>query len=210
MINVAIVDDHQALLDGIILLLENQKDITIVAHSTSPIQLIKVLKNKSVDVLITDLKMPIMDGFELTQKFLEKYPNSKVIIFSMFDTEEVLKSMLEAGASGYLLKTSPLTELLNAIKTVLAGKKFFDKNLFFDYAQENEKIIESTNKSILTKTETKIIKAIAEGKTTDEISNELNSAVSTIKTHRKNILRKLGLKGKNELIRYAFENKYTL
>lgn len=210
MINVAIVDDHQSLLDGIVLLLKTQKDINIVAYSTNPNQLLDAIKYKSVDVLVTDIKMPIMDGFELTKKFLQKSPSSKVIVFSMFDTEEVLKSTLQSGASGYLIKTSPLSELLNAIKTVLSGKKFFDQNLFFNEAQEKENIVQSTNKPILTKTETKVIKAIAEGKTTEEISNELNSAVSTIKTHRRNILRKLGLQGKNELIRYAFDHKYTL
>jgi two-component system nitrate/nitrite response regulator NarL len=209
-INVAIVDDHQALVDGTVLLLNSQQHINVVAYSTVPSLLLEKIKHKKVDVLITDIKMPVMDGFELTRKFLNLFPTSKVIVFSMFDSHEVLKSMLESGASGYVLKTSSLQEIVHAIDTVITEKKFFDKNLFFDDEDELSPVETSLNKPILTKTETKVIKAIAEGKTTEQIAKELNSAESTIKTHRKNILRKLGLKGKNELIRYAFDHKYSL
>ncbi len=209
-INVAIVDDHQALVDGTVLLLNSQQHINVVAYSTVPSLLLEKIKHKKIDVLITDIKMPVMDGFELTRKFLNLFPTSKVIVFSMFDSHEVLKSMLESGASGYVLKTSSLQEIVHAIDTVITEKKFFDKNLFFDDEDELSPVETSLNKPILTKTETKVIKAIAEGKTTEQIAKELNSAESTIKTHRKNILRKLGLKGKNELIRYAFDHKYSL
>lgn len=209
-INVAIVDDHQSLVDGIVLFLGSQQHINVVAHSTDPLDLLEKIKYKNVDVLITDIKMPVMDGFELTQKFLSLFPSSKVVVFSMFDSQEVLERMLQSGAYGYLLKTSPLNEIVRAIDTVIANKKFFDKNLFFNEEDDTTPVETSSSKPLLTKTERKVIKAIAEGKTTEQISKELNSAESTIKTHRKNILRKLGLKGKNELIRYAFDHKYSL
>ena len=114
--------------------------------------------------------------------------------------------MIQAGAKGYLLKNSPLEEVLNAIRAVACGETFFDKNIPPDLLQPNTQ--KTTSKSILSKSEREILVLIGEGKSTSEIAAIRFTAVSTVEKHRKNMIRKLGLSGKGELLRYALERKY--
>lgn len=209
MIYVALADDHQSVLDGLELMLKTQKNIEIVASSTDPRDLLKVFAYKHVDVLITDVKMPIMDGYVLAEKFLNIFPKSKVVVLSMFDTPTILETMLTIGATGYILKTSSLNELVRGINAVKEGKRFFDQNLHYEDENCSEDIETTSEAPRFTKTEKKILKAIAEGKSSEEMAEEFCSAFETIIKHRKNIIRKLNLKGKNELLRYAYENKYS-
>jgi len=150
--------------------------------------------------------MPKMDGMVATKLIKKEFPHIKVIAFSMFDQDEAVSRMIEAGASGYLLKNSPLEEVLKAIKTVAEGNEFFDASLNIDSIKEGA--LSSDKKPILSKSEQEILKLIGEGKSTSEIANIRFTAVSTVEKHRKNMIHKLGLTGKGELLRYALEKKY--
>jgi len=206
MIKVAIAEDHQSLIDGIDLLLKYEEDITLVGTANDGKALLELVGRTQPDVILMDIKMPKIDGISATKSISAQYPNIKVIAFSMFDQEDAVKQMLKAGAKGYLLKNSPLEEVLHAVKTVQNGGTFFDKNI--DLSFFNKETTSTTNKSLLSKSEREILKLIGQGKTTSEIAGIRFTAVSTVEKHRKNMIRKLELSGKGELLRYALEKKY--
>ncbi|MAM27884.1 MAG: DNA-binding response regulator [Flavobacteriaceae bacterium] len=206
MITVAIAEDHQSLVDGIELLLKYEDDITIIGMANDGEALIDIVKKSEPDIVLMDIKMPKMDGVTATKQIEKHYPKTNVIAFSMFDQEDAVTQMIQAGAKGYLLKNSPLEEVLNAIRAVASGETFFDKNIPPDLLQPNTQ--KTTSKSILSKSEREILVLIGEGKSTSEIAAIRFTAVSTVEKHRKNMIRKLGLSGKGELLRYALERKY--
>ena len=206
MITVAIAEDHQSLVDGINLLLKYEEDISIIGMANNGEELLNIVRLKQPKVVLTDIKMPKMDGISATKLIKTEFPHIKVIAFSMFDQDEAVSQMLDAGASGYLLKNSPLQEVLNAIEAVAAGNEYFDASINLDAIKENAK--KGSTKPLLSKSEREILKLIGQGKTTSEIASERFTAVSTVEKHRKNMIRKLGLQGKGELLRYAVEKKY--
>ncbi|MDT0556777.1 response regulator transcription factor [Patiriisocius hiemis] len=206
MITVAIAEDHQSLVDGINLLLEYEEDIKIVGNANDGEALIDIVKAKQPDVVLTDIKMPKIDGVAASRIIKREFPNTKIIAFSMFDQDEAIKQMIAVGASGYLLKNSPLEEVLRAIRTVITGQRFFDASIDIEAIDDSS---EKTNKKpLLSKSEREILQLIGEGKSTSEIAALRFTATSTVEKHRKNMIRKLGLSGKGELLRYALEKKY--
>ncbi|WP_432413011.1 response regulator transcription factor [Rasiella sp. SM2506] len=206
MIKVAIAEDHQSLIDGIELLLKYEEDIALVGTANDGKALLQLVHNVKPDVILMDIKMPKIDGITATGSIITQYPTIGIIAFSMFDQEDAIKQMIKAGARGYLLKNSPLEEVLTAIRAVHGGGTFFDKAIDPSYTTTKKNI--SSNKSILSKSEREILTLIGKGKTTSEIAAARFTAVSTVEKHRKNMIRKLGLSGKGELLRYALEKKY--
>lgn len=205
MIRLAIAEDHQSLIDGIKLLLEYEDDISIVGTANDGEALLNIVDKKRPNVILTDIRMPKLDGIEATKRIKKSNPEIKVLAFSMFDQTDAIQQMLDAGASGYILKNSSLTEVLNAIRTVAKGDTYFDANI-------NTNVLDSDNttkkKGLLTKRQIEILELIALGKTSREIADDLFIGVHTVDTHRKNMARILGLQGKGELMRYALEKKY--
>jgi len=205
MIRLAIAEDHQSLIDGIKLLLEYEDDIEIVGTANDGEALLKLVRLKQPNVVITDIRMPKMDGITATKAIKKELPHTRVLGFTMFDQKEAIQQMLDAGASGYLLKNSPLEEVLKAVRSVHSGNTYFDANIKIEAENDTNK----KAKGILTKRQVEILGLIAQGKTSREIGDELFIGVHTVDTHRKNMIRILGLQGKGELMRYALEKKYT-
>ncbi len=205
MIRLAIAEDHQSLIDGIKLLLEYEEDISIVGDANNGEDLLHIVRLKRPNVVLTDIRMPKMDGITATKLIKKEFPEIKVLAFTMFDQIDAIEQMVEAGASGYLLKNSSLTEVLEAIKTVRRGESYYDANIDTNALQADAK---SSKKGLLTKRQIQILELIAQGKTSREIGKLLFIGVHTVDTHRKNMVRILGLKGKGELMRYALEKKY--
>jgi two-component system response regulator NreC len=206
MITVAIAEDHQALVDGINLLLKYEDDISILGMCNDGEELINVVRRKQPKVVLTDIKMPKIDGIAATRIIKKEFPHIKVIAFSMFDQEEAVTQMIAAGASGYLLKNSPLEEVLNAIRSVALGNTYFDASI--DDSLLNPDAAKTKKRPLLSKSEREILTLIGQGKTSSEIAATRFTAVSTVEKHRKNMIHKLGLSGKGELLRYALEKKY--
>jgi len=205
MITVAIAEDHQALIDGLTLLLKNHDTIKIISTALNGEELLAKIKNKQPHVVVTDIRMPKMDGIQATKRIKKLNPNIKVIAFTMFDQPDAIQQMLAAGADGYILKNSPLTTVEKAIEAVYNGKTFFDAAINisdFEYNTNN------TQKSLLTKRQQEILHLIGQGKTSREIATLLFIGIHTVDTHRKNMARVLGLNGKGELLRYALDKKY--
>ncbi|MBU2928417.1 response regulator transcription factor [Winogradskyella psychrotolerans] len=204
MIRLAIAEDHQSLIDGIKLLLEYADDIDIVGTANDGETLLDLVRLKQPNLVITDIRMPKMDGITATKEIKKEWPHIKVLGFTMFDQKDAINQMLDAGASGYLLKNSPLEEVLKAVRAVYHGNTYFDANIEIEVENDTNK----KAKSILTKRQVEILSFVAQGKTSREIADELFIGVHTVDTHRKNMIRILGLQGKGELMRYALEKKY--
>ncbi|MEZ4854520.1 response regulator [Flavobacterium sp.] len=202
MIRIAIAEDHQAVIDGIKLLLKHEENIEIIGTVNDGEALLELVKHKEPHIVITDIRMPKIDGIQLTKILSETKPHIKTLAFSMFDQQEIINKMITAGAKGYILKNASLKTIINAINEIYAGKTYFD-------------VIVNNNKpnkpaeNILTKRQIEILKLIAQGKTSRQISEELYIGISTVETHRKNMTRMLNLKGNGELLRYAIEKKYN-
>ena len=204
MIRLAIAEDHQSLIDGIKLLLEYEDDIEIIGTANDGEALLKLVRLKQPNVIIMDIRMPKVDGISATKQIKKEFPHTKVLAFTMFDQTEAIEQMLDAGASGYLLKNSPLEDVLKAVRAVHQGQTFYDANIKVSDATDSNK----KAKGLLTKRQIEILELVAQGKTSREIADELFIGVHTVDTHRKNMIRILGLKGKGELLRYAIEKKY--
>jgi len=203
MIKLAIAEDHLALIDGIKIFFEYEEDITFVGSAQNGQELLKLVDKKKPNLIITDIRMPVIDGIEATQKILRIHPEIKIIAFTMFDQDAAVSQMLQAGAKGYILKNSSLKELLFAIRQVHKGGTYYDPNLNLESSGEN-----SGTKGVLTKRQQEILKLIAKGKTNQEIADGLFIGKTTVETHRKNMIRKLSLHGAGELLRYALDKKY--
>ncbi len=205
MIRLAIAEDHQSLIDGIKLLLEYEDGISIVGSANDGEALLEIVAKKRPNVVLTDIRMPKLDGIEATKQIKKQYPEIKVLAFTMFDQTEAIQRMLNAGASGYILKNSALKDVYEGILTVYKGETYFDANI-----NTNVLNSEAANKSkgVLTKRQIEILELIGQGKTSREIADLLFIGIHTVDTHRKNMVRILGLQGKGELMRYALEKKY--
>ncbi|MFD1614812.1 response regulator [Gelatiniphilus marinus] len=205
MIRLAIAEDHQSLIDGIKLLLEYEDGISIVGTANDGEALLVIVEKKRPNVVLTDIRMPKMDGIEATRQIKKKYPEIYVLAFTMFDQIEAIQKMMDAGASGYILKNSSLKEVLQAIITVSKGDNYFDAHINTNALNKESP---TKKKGLLTKRQIEILELIAQGKTSREIADLLFIGIHTVDTHRKNMVRILGLQGKGELMRYALEKKY--
>lgn len=206
MIRLAIAEDHQSLIDGIKLLLKYEENIEIVGTANDGEALLKIVRLKQPSVVLIDIRMPKMDGITATRIIKKEFPHTKVLAFTMFDQTEAVEQMLDAGADGYILKNSSLKEVLLAIVTVSQGNTYFDANINTNVLQ-----IDNTTKKkgVLTKRQIEILELVVLGKTSRQIADQLFIGVHTVETHRKNMIRILGLHGKGELMRYAIEKKYN-
>ncbi|WP_422090913.1 response regulator [Tenacibaculum ovolyticum] len=211
MITIAMAEDHQMLIDGVQSFFEYDEDINIIGTVNNGEDLVKLVSLKQPKLVITDIRMPRMDGIQATKLIKTQFPHIKVLALTMFDQPEAIKQMLDAGASGYLLKNSGIKMLSKAIVTIANGNTFFDPNVAFnfmnDYINENVTIGRS-EKIVLSNREKEILQLIANGSTSKEIAEALFIAKTTVDTHRKNMIRKLSLKGGNELVKYAIDKKY--
>ena len=202
MITIAIAEDHVSLSDGLKLFLEQDPDIRVLYAVTNGLEMMKRIENSLPDVVLTDISMPEMNGIDLCRAIKNKRPHTKVIALSMFDNTGALKDMLDAGADGYVLKSSPLIDLRQAVRDVYEGKSFFDEHVQFQIEQ-----IKSfkNRKKILSRSERDILISIAKRMTSQQIATERGTAISTVNKHRKNMVQKLGLSGKGELYQYSLK-----
>lgn len=204
MIQIVIADDHQSLIDGLKLQLKDTPDIALAGTANDGEQLLDIIRLKQPHVVITDIRMPKMDGITVTKQIKQEFPHIKIMALSMFDQADAVKQMLNAGVDGYILKNAPLKEVVNAIKTLSQGEKYFDSQI----DTEDLSIDEASTDYVLTKRQLQILKLIGDGLSSREIADKLSIGVYTVDTHRKNMSRILGLQGRGELIRYALDRKY--
>ncbi len=211
MITIAMAEDHQMLIDGVKSFFEYDENIKIIGTVNNGEDLIKLVSLKQPKLVITDIRMPKMDGIQATKIIKTKFPHIKVLALTMFDQPDAIKQMLDAGASGYLLKNSGIKMLSKAIVTIANGETFFDPNVAFNFMNDyidTKVTIGKSEKVILSNREKEILQLIANGITSKEIAENLFIAKTTVDTHKKNMIRKLNLNNGNELVRYAIDKKY--
>ncbi len=209
MIRIVFAEDHQALIDGFAAYLEYSGEIKLIGTANDGEELINLVRKKQPQVVITDIRMPKLDGIEATKTIHKEFPHIKIIALTMFDQKELVQKIIQAGANGYLLKNSGLRMLCEAVKKVMAGENYYDPNLsqnFFKEFVENPAGKET--KTLLSKRENDILYQIALGRTSQDIADKMFISKSTVDTHRRNMARKLKLSGSNALLQYAVETKF--
>ena len=201
MITILIAEDHQALIDGMKSFLKNESDIEIIGHANDGQTLIDLARQLKPNVIITDIRMPKCDGIMATRTIKTEMPNTKVLAFSMFDHDDAISQMKEAGASGYIMKNSPLQTVLEAIRAVNEGYSYFVNDSENEYETPKNSLFFSAR-------EKEILNLIAEGKSSQEIADQLFIEKSTVDSHRKNMSKKIKTIGKTDLTKFALERKY--
>ena len=211
MITIIMAEDHQMLIDGVKSFFEYDEQINIIGEVNNGEDLVKLVSLKQPKLIITDIRMPKMDGIQATKIIKKEFPHIHVLAMTMFDQPDAIKQMLDAGATGYLLKNSGIKMLTKAIIAVAKGETFFDPNVAFNFMNnyiDKNVTIGKSEKVILSNREREILELIANGKTSKEIAENLFIAKTTVDTHRKNMIRKLHLSNGNELVKYAIDKKY--
>lgn len=199
---IVIADDHGIVRSGIRLLLERQGDLDVVAEAADGIQARDIVVRERPDLAILDVKMPGLTGLQATREIKAQVPETNVLILSMHDDERYLFEALKAGASGYVLKSQADSDLLAAIRSVERGEPFLSPHaqqaLIRDLLERGEPA-----GSDLTPREEEIVKLVAEANTTREIADLLHLSEKTVENHRANAMKKLGMRDRVELVRYA-------
>ncbi|MEL7002824.1 MAG: response regulator transcription factor [Bacteroidota bacterium] len=202
MIKVIIAEDHQAFIDGIQSYLQFEKDIKVIASANDGEELLKMVDRWKPHIVLCDIRMPKLDGIGATKAIKNKFSETRVIAFTMFDSPKAMKRMIDAGVSGYITKNSPMEIVLEGIRTVASGQSYFSDEI------EGVKLVGQDTKEKLSSREKEILALVANGFTSREIAEKLFIGKQTVDTHRKNMVKKLGLSGNGELMRYALERKY--
>ena len=208
-IKVIICDDHQILVQGLKSLLKDSDDLEVIAVANNGQELLETVITKKPDIVLLDIDMPVMDGYETLKQLKSKYHDIKVISLTIHIDKVVIQRMMDAGASGYLLKNINKSELLEAIRKVYSGKKYISDEATNSLLEKEKlevktaQLEEATEE--LTKREIEILKLIAEGYSNTEIGNMLYISHRTVDTHRTNIMRKLNVKNIAGLIKYAIQ-----
>lgn len=204
MIRVALAEDHDILREGLQSLLKEEKDIKIVAEGANGQELIDLLQLNPVDIILMDINMPVMNGLDATRYITKHFKEIKILVLSMMDHPRYLQQMIEAGASGYVLKSAGKDELVHAIKEVAAGRSYISPEI--SQKMENNPSASKANAVKLTKRELEILQLLAQGMTNKEIAEKIFLSRRTVETHRKNLIDKTNSKNSFALIRYAMEN----
>ena len=209
-IRVLLADDHTILRDGIRALLDDQADIEVIGEAEDGLSTVKMVGKLKPDVVIMDIAMPLLNGLEATRQIQRDYPQVKVLILTMHENEEYIRQVLAAGALGYVLKDAAAQDLLGAIRAVHRGEAVLSpaitRLVIEDYLRWGD-IRPADTSNGLTPREREILQLIAEGYTNKEIAEILSLSVKTIQSHRSNLMSKLDLHDRGELIKYAIQKK---
>ncbi len=206
-IYLAIVDDHQIVIDGVKSLLLGHDQFEVVVECTQPVQMLDLLEKKRVDILLTDVMMPVMNGAELSKAVHQRFPAIKILALSMSGQGELVNQMIdEADISGYVLKNIGKQELIRALEKISVGGIYFGDEVLQEMAKASE-LKKDHEEAHLTAREIEIIRLIEREMTNKQIAETLFLSERTVETHRKNIFRKTNTSSVIGLIKYAYEHK---
>jgi len=206
-IKLAIVDDHQIVIDGLLSLLSGHPAFEIVCITTEPLKLIELLNREPVDILLTDIMMPGLNGAELAKLVKKKFPKIKILALSMSGEGDIVNGMIEdADISGYVLKNIGKQELLKALEKIAGGGIYFSEEVLQEMTRSSQRKKENVE-THLTERELEIIKLIEKEYSNKQIAETLFISERTVETHRKNIFRKTQTNGVIGLIKYAYEHR---
>ena len=212
-IAVLIVDDHQIIVDGIKSLLKDQEGIKVVGDSGNGKEAIEFLRLIHADVVLMDIDMPVMNGIEATKQIKSSFDRTRVIILTMHNEGGLIKTVIAAGADGYLLKNSDQHDLIGAIRKVAEGQSWFSSEATMSLINQPTTSMNSFSPDSrianLTSREIEILKLIAQGHTNKEIGEQLFISHRTVDTHRTNLMKKLEVSNIAGLIRFAIKQGFV-
>lgn len=210
-ISLLIADDHEIFRDGLALMLSRQPDITLLGQAEDGRELVQLAQQHVPDVILTDIRMPRMDGIAATQEILRLQPDARIIALSMYDEEAMIVEMLEAGARGYLLKNADKAEVVEAIEQVYAGNSFYCRNTSAKLASM---IVSSSynphrrkDPVTFSERETEIIRLICKQNTAKQIGEALFLSKRTVEGYRTKILEKMNVKNTAGVVLYALTHR---
>jgi DNA-binding NarL/FixJ family response regulator len=207
-VRIVIADDHQMFIDGVKVLIRNEKRFEIVGEALNGADALGLVGKLSPDILITDINMPGMSGTELTKKVKAEFPQTKVLVLTMYNDREIISEIFSTDAEGYILKNTGKQELVTALSRIADDGTFYSNevmSIMLARAKKEKKIREQT--AILTEREIEIVRLVTQEFSTAQIAEKLFISPRTVDTHRKNILQKTGVKTIVGLMRFAFENE---
>jgi len=208
-LRILVADDHEIVRQGIRALVTAHPGWEVCAEATNGREAVEKTANLKPDIVILDIGMPSLNGLNATRQILQADPQTKVLILTMHESDQVVREVLGAGARGYLLKSDAGRDLNTAIEALQRNKTFFTSKvaeMVLDNFRKGKSKPEGTLKDILTAREREVVQLLAEGKSTKEVAVVLGLSVKTAETHRSNIMRKLDIHSVSELVLYAVRN----
>ena len=206
-IRLLLVDDHAVVRSGLRMLLENESDIAIAGEAGKAGEALEAVAALAPDVVVMDIGLPDMSGIEVTQRIKQNWPQVAVVALTIHEDEEYFFKMIQAGASGYIPKRAAPEELLTAIRAAAAGEVYLypslAKLLVKDYISGGKEAEELDALNMLTEREQEVLAHLADGANNQEIADVLSISPKTVARHRENIMHKLNLHSRTELVRYA-------
>lgn len=211
-IKIILADDHNVLREGLKSLLNQQQDFEVIGEADNGRDAVRLTKKLEPDIVVLDIGMPNMNGIQATQHIVAEVPDTKVLALSMHSDHQFVVKMLQAGASGYMLKDCAYEELISAVRDITAGKFYLSKDVtgvvISNYINMIQ-AVDAVSHPTLTSRERETLQLIAEGKSTAETANLLNVSPKTIETHRKNMMDKLDIHNIADLTKYAVREGIT-
>ncbi len=211
-VRILIVDDHKIVRDGLRTLIDSEEGMEVIAEAEDGRSAVRLAEKLSPDVVIMDISMPDMNGIDATRQILRLNRRAKVIALSMYSDRRFVSGMLEAGASGYLLKDCAFEELVRAIRSVVSDQTYLSPSIAGIVVNRyigKENRSEGSVFTNLTQREREVLQVLSEGMSTKEIAYHLNLSVKTVETHRRNIMEKLNIHSISELVKYAIREGLT-
>ena len=203
---IVLADDHALFRQGVRKIIEEVDDLRVVGEANDGLELLELLKTQDPNLVILDISMPNLRGLEAAREIKGLYPQIKVLLLTMHKKKDFLQQGLEAGVDGFLVKEDADAALLQAVRAIRQGEKFYSPLLSGKLA---DLAFQKGKSDPLTKREKEVAKLLAEGKSSKEVAELLYISIYTVRRHRDNIMRKLELKGLADLVRYAMDQGYT-
>jgi DNA-binding NarL/FixJ family response regulator len=211
MLRILLADDHDLTRAGLRYLLEKQKDWSVCAEASDGRKAVELVETFNPDIAILDMSMPEMNGLEATRHISKSQPHTKVLIYTMHETESIIVDALEAGAQGIVLKSDAGQNMITAVESIAKGRRFFTSRVAETVVEaylSRKSNVEPDHHSqvILTTREREVVQLLAEGKSNKEVADRLGISARTAEGHRAEIMRKLRFESLAQLIRYAIRN----
>ena len=211
-VTVLLADDHRVFLDGLRLLLETKSDIKVVGEALNGREAMQKAQELKPDLVIMDIAMPELNGIEAARQICNLFPSMRVIILTMHGTVEHAMHAIKAGARGYVVKGSTGVELMDAVRAVMAGRRYMSpqiSDMLFDYVEHPDDRAMEDPLARLSAREREILPLVAEGRSSAEIANILYLSPKTVDSYRSLLMKKLGIKNLPDLIKFAIKKRLT-
>jgi DNA-binding NarL/FixJ family response regulator len=206
-LRILVAEDHETVRQGLKMIVDSQPDMEIVGEAGDGRAAVSAAVKLKPDILLMDISMPQLNGLQATKKLKECCPEVKVLTLTRHKDGGYLQQLLRAGASGYILKQSPPDELLHAIRAIASGGKYLDPTIagrvMGSYADKNSSVASVERLANLSERETEVLRMVAWGHSNKEIASQLDLSVKTVEVHKSNSMRKLGMRSRIDIVRYA-------